>query len=179
MLWNPNVVNVRIVEASSQLITATISRQDFPDWLLLAVYASPNSCQRDELWEHLEAISQNMIEPWIVAGDFNDFSTTQEKRNFNGNQDQRRSRKFNERMHHCNLMDLGCSGPRLTWSNNRKGWANTMIRLDRAMCNTEWRTSFPNSSVRNFPRTYSDHYPMMVFTQGGFLGELKAYRNQS
>ncbi|KAL7259678.1 hypothetical protein ACSBR1_005544 [Camellia fascicularis] len=87
-----------------------------------------------------------MTEPWLVARDFNDFSTTQEKRSFNGNhnlnqsqdqrrsrkfnermhhcnlmdhnlnqsQDQRRSRKFNERMHHCNLMDLGCSGPRLT-----------------------------------------------------------------
>ncbi|KAL7170172.1 hypothetical protein ACSBR2_035096 [Camellia fascicularis] len=23
-------------------------------------------------------------------------------------------------------MDLGYTGPRLTWSNNRKGWANTM-----------------------------------------------------
>ncbi|KAI7996804.1 hypothetical protein LOK49_LG10G02048 [Camellia lanceoleosa] len=68
-------------------------------------------------------------------------------------------------MSNCKLMDLGCSGPRLTWSNNRKGWANTMVRLDRAMCNTECRTSFPDGAVRNLPRTYSDHSPMMVFTQ--------------
>ncbi|GMP71033.1 hypothetical protein CsSME_00029606 [Camellia sinensis var. sinensis] len=68
-------------------------------------------------------------------------------------------------------MDLGCSGPRLACSNNKKGWANTMLKLDRVMCNTEWRTKFPNGFVRNLPRTYSDHSPMMVFTQEMVVGE--------
>ncbi|KAL7237415.1 hypothetical protein ACSBR2_003663 [Camellia fascicularis] len=53
MLWNPIVVNVRVVEASSQQITATISRQDYQNWLLSTVYASPNARKRDELWDHL------------------------------------------------------------------------------------------------------------------------------
>ncbi|GMP89357.1 hypothetical protein CsSME_00040977 [Camellia sinensis var. sinensis] len=38
--------------------------------------------------------------------------------------------------------------------------------LDRAMCNTEWRTNFPKGLVQNFPRTYSDHSSMKIFTQG-------------
>ncbi|XP_028093436.1 uncharacterized protein LOC114293550 [Camellia sinensis] len=122
-----------------------------------------------------------MTDPCLVTGDFNDFSTSNEKRSFTGNQnlslsqDHRRSRKFNKRMSNCKLMDLGCTRPRLTWSNNRKGWANTMVRLDRAMCNTEWRTSFPDRAVCNLPRTYSDHSPMMVFTQG----RLKLYTDGS
>ncbi|GMP46357.1 hypothetical protein CsSME_00014559 [Camellia sinensis var. sinensis] len=62
-------------------------------------------------------------------------------------------------------MDLGCARPWLTWSNNRKGWANTMVRLDRALCNIEWRTTFPDGAVKNLPCTYLDHSPMMVFTQ--------------
>ncbi|KAL7226194.1 hypothetical protein ACSBR1_021345 [Camellia fascicularis] len=184
LLWNPNVVNVRVVEASSQQITATISRQDYPDWLLSAVYASPSSVKRDELWEQLEAIAQYTTDPWLVAGDFNDFTSPNDKRSFHGrshqnlSQDQRRSSKFNDRINHCKLMDLGCAGPRLTWSNNRKGWANTMVRLDRAMCNTEWRTTFPDGAVRNLPRTYSDHSPMMVFTQGKspFLSICKPFK---
>ncbi|KAI7989599.1 hypothetical protein LOK49_LG13G01930 [Camellia lanceoleosa] len=172
MIWNPNVVNVRVVEACSQQITATISRQDFQDWVLSAVYASPNADKRDELWEQLQVLAQSMEKPWLVAGDFNDFTSQHEKRSFQGNnsqsmsQDQRRSRKFNDRLNNCKLMDLGCAGPRLTWSNNRKGWANTMVRLDRAMCNTERQTLFPDGAVRNLPRTYSDHSPVMVFTQG-------------
>ncbi|CAL5341998.1 unnamed protein product [Camellia sinensis] len=63
-------------------------------------------------------------------------------------------------------MDLGCTRPNITWSNNRQGWANTLARLDRALCNTEWRTQFPDGFVRNVPRTYSDHSPMTVYTQG-------------
>ncbi|XP_028080538.1 uncharacterized protein LOC114282097 [Camellia sinensis] len=136
------------------------------------MYASPNSNRRDELWEQLTTISQSMDKPWLVAGDFNDFSSPNEKQSLQGsntqsiNQDLRRSSKFNDRLNLCKLMDLGCAGPRLTWSNNQKGWANTMVRLDRALCNTEWRLTFPDGSVRNLPRTYSDHSPMMVLTQG-------------
>lgn len=51
MLWNPNFVNVQVIEASSQQIIATISRQDYPDWLLSTIYASPSSVKRDEFWE--------------------------------------------------------------------------------------------------------------------------------
>lgn len=80
VVWNPILVNVRITEASSQLITATISRQDYPDWILSAIYASPTSQKRDELWNNLERTSQTITDPWLLAGDFNDFASLDEKR---------------------------------------------------------------------------------------------------
>ncbi|KAL7166943.1 hypothetical protein ACSBR2_037579 [Camellia fascicularis] len=58
------------------------------------------------------------------------------------------------------------SGPSMTWTNNKKGLTNTMERLDRALCNSEWRTMFPEATVRILPRTYSDHSPLLVYTQG-------------
>ncbi|KAI8001392.1 hypothetical protein LOK49_LG09G02886 [Camellia lanceoleosa] len=76
------------------------------------------------------------------------------------------TRKFNARMNKCNLMDLGCSRPQLTWSNGRQGLANTLERLDRVVCNSEWRMAFTEGAVRNLPRTYSDHSPLIVYTQG-------------
>ncbi|XP_028077279.1 uncharacterized protein LOC114279250 [Camellia sinensis] len=180
MLWNPNNVNVRISKANSQMILATISRQNYPEWMLSAVYASPNPRVRDELWENLDNIAQDMNQPWLVAGDFNDYGSSVEKQGFTMNQNQNltqsqtRSRKFNDRINHCNLMDLGCTGPKLTWSNNRQGWANTLARLDRALCNTEWRTQFLDGFVRNVPRTYSDHSPMMVYTQDIYFMEWRS-----
>ncbi|XP_028122805.1 uncharacterized protein LOC114319940 [Camellia sinensis] len=149
-----------------------VSRHNYPDWLLSAVYASSNVTQREVLWRHLESTVQNNQGSWLLAGDFNDFSHQNEKQAFsdqnssNAAQSQRRSRQFVERINKCSLMDLGCVGPRLTWSNNRKGWANTMVRLDRALCNSEWHTLFPDGCVRNLPWTYSDHSPLMVYTQG-------------
>lgn len=55
--------------------------------------------------------------------------------------------------------DLGCNGPRLTWTNNRGGTTNTMVRLDRALANESWRLKFSEASVTNIPRTSSDHCP--------------------
>ncbi|KAL7177603.1 hypothetical protein ACSBR2_030877 [Camellia fascicularis] len=150
LLWNPSQLNVRVQNASSQIITATISRQDYPDWVLSAIYASPNIRLRDELWNDF-------------AADKRSFSSATSQ---NLSQSQRKSQKFSDRISSCNLMDLGCVGPRLTWTNNRKEWANTMVRLDRALCNTEWRTLFPEGYVRNLPRTYSDHSPLLIHTQG-------------
>ncbi|KAI7989348.1 hypothetical protein LOK49_LG13G02622 [Camellia lanceoleosa] len=57
VLWDPSQANVRVMEANSQMITATISRQDYPDWVLSVVYASPNSRLRDELWEVLKSVA--------------------------------------------------------------------------------------------------------------------------
>ncbi|KAI8030262.1 hypothetical protein LOK49_LG01G02852 [Camellia lanceoleosa] len=79
---------------------------------------------------------------------------------------QARTQKFNARMNRCNLMDLGYSGPHLTWSNGRQSMANTLERLDRAACNSEWRLASTKGVVRNLPRTYSDHSLMVVYTQG-------------
>ncbi|KAI7993660.1 hypothetical protein LOK49_LG11G02200 [Camellia lanceoleosa] len=143
VLGNPAQANVRVTDINPQVITAMVSRHNYPDWLLSAVYASPNMAQQEVLWRHLESTAQNNQAPWLLASDFNDFSHQNEKRAFsdqnssNATQNQRRSRQFVERINKCSLMDLGCVGPRLTWSNNRKGWTNTMVRLDRALCNSE------------------------------------------
>ncbi|KAI7986949.1 hypothetical protein LOK49_LG14G01230 [Camellia lanceoleosa] len=88
LLWNPNQVNVLVNEACSQMMTATISRQEYLDWVLSAIYASPNTWMRDELWNGLETIAQNIQEPWLVAGNFNDYSSSTEKRSFSVNQSQ-------------------------------------------------------------------------------------------
>ncbi|KAI8020747.1 hypothetical protein LOK49_LG03G02644 [Camellia lanceoleosa] len=49
LLWNPNLINVSVNEAGSQMITATIACQDYLNWVLSAIYASPNPRLRDDL----------------------------------------------------------------------------------------------------------------------------------
>ncbi|KAL7162143.1 hypothetical protein ACSBR2_042591 [Camellia fascicularis] len=106
-----------------------------------------------------------MEKPWLVAGDFNDYGSQNERRSFSLNHTSRRTQKFLDRVNNCNLLDLGSTGPRLTWTNNRQGLANIMERLDRAMCNEDWRTMFPEATIQVIPRTYSDHSPLIVHTQ--------------
>ncbi|KAL7210180.1 hypothetical protein ACSBR1_031694 [Camellia fascicularis] len=165
VLWDPFRVTVKALEVNAQFIHAKVQRDNFEDWILSAIYASPNPKNRDLLWENLEATADNMTSPWLVAGDFNDIASQNEKRSFSTNISQARTQKFNAWMNRYNLMGLGCSGPRLTWSNGRQGMANTLERLDRAACNSEWRLAFTEGAVRNLPQTYSDHSPMVVYIQ--------------
>lgn len=107
-----------------------------------------------------------MTQPWLVAGDFNDFTDLSERKSFSPNHNFTRSQRFRDRINNCNLIDMGSVGPQLTWTNNRQGLANTMERLDKAMRNDQWQALFFEGTVRTLPRTYSDHSPLVVFTQG-------------
>lgn len=78
-----------------------------------------------------------------------------------------RSSNFLNNINNCGgLSDLGCNSPRLTWSHNRERLANTLVCLDRALTNSSWCLKYPKASILNLPRTYSDHCPMIVQTEG-------------
>ncbi|XP_028104122.1 uncharacterized protein LOC114303175 [Camellia sinensis] len=140
----------------------------FGPWMLVlvTVYASLNPTMRETLWDELEEVAKTMSRPWLVVGDFNDYASQGERRCFSPNTTTARTQKFLKRINNCNLIDLGSSGPKMTWTNNRQGLANTVERLNRALSNPEWRTMFPEATVRVLPRTYSDHSPLLVYTQG-------------
>ena len=72
--------------------------------------------------------------PWMLAGDFNDFMNLEDRRSFRNNNllNRRRVERFGANLNRCGLIDLGCCGPRLTWTNGRESLANTLVHLDRA-----------------------------------------------
>ncbi|KAL7190541.1 hypothetical protein ACSBR2_022760 [Camellia fascicularis] len=61
-----------------------------------------------------------MDKPWLVVGDFNDYASQGERRNFTPSQSSAKTQNFLERINNCNLIDLGSSGPKITWTSNRQ-----------------------------------------------------------
>ncbi|XP_028068131.1 uncharacterized protein LOC114270746 isoform X1 [Camellia sinensis] len=165
VIWDTNHVNVLASMVSPQAIHTTIHKENYEDWVIAAVYASPDPVLCNQLWKDLEDKAETMDKPWLVAWDFNDYASLNEIRSFSPSHNIGRTQKFFDRVNSCNLIDLGSSGPRMTCTNNRQGLTNTMERLDRAVCNAEWRTMFPEATVRVLPRTYSDHSPLVVYIQ--------------
>lgn len=47
-------------------------------WLFSAIYASPDSSLRRDLWCELERTKNNYQWPWLVASDFNETSSMNE-----------------------------------------------------------------------------------------------------
>ncbi|KAL7224135.1 hypothetical protein ACSBR1_025571 [Camellia fascicularis] len=86
ILWDTNHVNVRASSVGPQVIHATIHKEDYEKWVLVAVYASPNPLLRENLWNELEEVADSMEKPWLVAGDFNDYANQSERRSYSTNQ---------------------------------------------------------------------------------------------
>lgn len=96
-------------------------------------------------------------------GDFNDCLSASKKSG--GPVNKARCDRFATNLDRCNLLDLGSSGARFTWSGQRRGHIQTMIRLDRVMATTSWRLRFDDARVRVLPRTHSDHNAVLLVTR--------------
>lgn len=55
LLWDPTQVTVSTTYLSSQAIHASVSKAPFEEWILSAVYASPNPRLRDNFWDEIIA----------------------------------------------------------------------------------------------------------------------------
>ncbi|CAL9009767.1 unnamed protein product, partial [Prunus brigantina] len=154
LLWNANKVNVEILGTSDQSISAYVSWSGQSPWILTGIYANPCSTKRANLWEYLNFVASCHQMPWLIAGDFNDMLKTNEKM---GGTPLHRLRGFKKWFDENNMIDLGYSGPKFTWTNNR-----VFERIDRAVCNMQWRQHFAEAFVQHLPRTKSDHCPIRI-----------------
>ncbi|OMP03548.1 Endonuclease/exonuclease/phosphatase [Corchorus olitorius] len=79
---------------------------------------------------------------------------------------------------YCQLIDLGFVGPKFTWRRKGEGIITTWERIDRVVCNSNWKLQFPEATVFHLPRTRSDHCPLLLDTEGQVrpTPELKPFR---
>ena len=134
LLWNSGEISLDVLMVIDQAIHASVQvSPSKPNWLLSAVYASPNLDTRLKFWDHLVKFASTHNTPWVVAGDFNDILSRHEK--FSSTPaNTRRINAFHNYLDACNLLDLGFNGPRFTWTNKRDQGL-VMERLDRFFCN--------------------------------------------
>lgn len=69
LFWKQEEVSVDVIEAPGQHITVTISKHGDTPWLFSAIYASPDSTIRRELWRELEHIKRKFLAHgfWLVT----------------------------------------------------------------------------------------------------------------
>lgn len=99
-----------------------------------------------------------------VIGDFNDYMNQTKKRD--GTFWFSRAAKFKANVDACDLMDLGCHGRLFTYVSKVHGAISTLVRLDRAMCNPQWRICFLEASVHHLPGTHFDHNRCFLSSMG-------------
>ncbi|KAI8020721.1 hypothetical protein LOK49_LG03G03476 [Camellia lanceoleosa] len=140
VLWDLNQVGFRVYEATFQAIHVTMQKEDFEEWVLSAIYASPNARQRDELWSSLENMEGNMQSPWLAVGNFNDYTSLKEIRSFFQNQNVSRINKLwigliNATSWILAVKNQNSLGPTIgkDWRMQRKGLIEHFATLNRGL----------------------------------------------
>ena len=120
------------------------------------VYGSPQSKMHTDLWSHLNGLSSNIHGSWIVACDFN--AILKKDENIGGAKNTLAGcKKFCSWMWDCSMFDMGFLGSRFTW---KRGMVQE--RLDRFVCNGDWKDSVQTYQVIHLPRIQSNHCPLML-----------------
>ena len=68
--------------------------------------------------------------------------------------------RFRNVVDDCGFMDLGFTGPRFTWTNNRPR-DMTWERLDRVLATTDWILLFPSVRVHHLDGKFSPQTSMV------------------
>ncbi|KAI9076371.1 hypothetical protein K1719_041606 [Acacia pycnantha] len=108
--------------------------------LFTAVYANPNEHQRIRLWDLLNEIANNVEEPWMLAGDFNEIKSPMEQKG-GGRTSEVRCRRFQAWIQECNLIDLDVGGPFLhgKGQNGRLNGQNQVYRARNFRYEAMWQ----------------------------------------
>ncbi|XP_050242398.1 uncharacterized protein LOC126691394 [Quercus robur] len=162
LLWRTDLVHVEVLASTEQEIHAIIwVRSQSLSWIISAIYASPKFIERCMLWENLKLIATLHDLPWALMGDFNEVIIEGEKAGGNPIF-QRRVRAILDCINECQMMDLGFSGPKFTWTYKRELGGLIQCRLDRVWANPDWKSYFPEANVTHLSRVNSDHYPLLL-----------------
>ena len=115
------------------------------------------------MWENLTKVAKLHKLSWVMAGDFNKPLIDEDKfggKGFNINQ----SLAFKDCLDRCNMVDMGFSSPRYTWTNKRDFNNLILEKIDRFFMNPDWCVIYLNARVTHLFRCHSDHCPVPMET---------------
>lgn len=162
-MWN-HEVTIEIGESLENMIDLICKDLESGVSMRITIlHASTNFQERLDLWERLHLISSMNLMPWICVGDFNEVLYHWEK-NGKWEEEYYRMDAFRDVLADCALMDVESKGCAFTWSNNRDEEALVKKRLDRVLCNFDWRVLFLNAEAYALPAIGSDHSPILLST---------------
>ncbi|XP_015161044.1 uncharacterized protein [Solanum tuberosum] len=162
LFWNLEV-DCKVLEEDEQQITCEIAHNELQTpFTTTFVYAKCKDHLRRPLWDRmLDHANATTNSPWCAVGDYNVITSIDEKLGgvpYN----MEKSLEFIAVIEACGLMDLGFSGQKFTWSNNRGIHSRVWKRLDRAMVNDPWLEQMPQTTIIHLPSVGSDHCPLLM-----------------
>jgi exonuclease III len=159
LFWCPDRFHATNVDVREFSITVTlVDRQYGHAWSLTSVYGPSDDTRKREFLKELVAIHAQISGAWMVIGDFNIILHDTDKNKPRVNISW--MRKFKSVLDASYLREIKLVGRRFTWSNEQDD--PTLVRLDRAFCNSEWDDMHPAAKLLPQASSMSDHCPLLL-----------------
>ncbi|XP_057249207.1 uncharacterized protein LOC130590678 [Beta vulgaris subsp. vulgaris] len=134
-----------------------VVRENF-QCLLINIYNSCDASTRSDTWNHIEDFCRNSHLPLLIAGDFNEVLSSQDR----GSRiiDETSAGKFRQFITNLHLTEITPSNGYFTWFRGQ-----SKSKLDRILVQPDWilKFSFLNASI--LKRSISDHCPLVLKSQ--------------
>ncbi|KAG5407030.1 hypothetical protein IGI04_013149 [Brassica rapa subsp. trilocularis] len=165
IIWKPSVT-VQEIHQTRQSITCKVGLQTGQSFFFSAIYASNEREERLDLWNGLLEVQQTYYledRSWIIGGDLNQITHFAEHSSPNVDHLTADMLELKDFLLDLGVEDLRFQGNAHTWTNKRPENPITK-KLDRALVNNNWISSFPSSVATFLAHEFSDHSPCLIDT---------------
>lgn len=131
---------------------------------LTCFYGHPITHKIVQTWKLLQRIHNQDGSPWLVGRDLNAILWNHEMSSQHTDDDHLIS-NFRETLDSYSLMDMSIMGNKYTCCNNRHLEGQQWRQLNRLVCNTTFKSLFPNAKVLHLDCSKSDHRAIAVNLQ--------------
>ncbi|XP_071906076.1 uncharacterized protein [Coffea arabica] len=164
LFWKQEVNVIAVNKTVFTIEAHIVDRSKQIEWWLVGIYASCDAAVRKNQWQVLNARKWPWGQKWIVAGDFNDIVSNDEK--WRGRRrDEWSFRDFKQFIDDNEPVDVGFDGNPWTWCNNWENEGEIKQRLDRMLCTFTWFQSFDNTRCKHIDNYSYDHSMLVVDTE--------------
>ena len=158
--WKSDELKVHINWCSSQVIHIKVTPLTGEKIQCSFVYGASDKNGREDLFDQLANLKQQIMGPWLVIGDFNCIANLDER--LGQRPRYHELEPLRRCMEICEIHDLKSTGRFFTWTNKQNGAVRVLSKIDRVMCNHLWDATFPTSEAVFLPKGDFDHTPMLV-----------------
>ena len=158
VMWKDSY-SVSVLSSDKRIIDMEVKLGSIK-FFLTCVYGDPVTAKRQEVWDRLVDIGLVRDEAWILAGDFNELMSNEEKLGGAVRSDAS-FWNFRNMAENCKIRELRFSGNWLSWAGKRDNVC-VQCRLDRSFGNNEWFSLFPRSNMEYLELWASDHRPIRI-----------------
>ncbi|XP_027171734.1 uncharacterized protein LOC113771340 [Coffea eugenioides] len=163
LMWKEEVKIKQVIKAAFTIEAHVEDRETKTTLWFIGIYASCDNLIRKSQWKVVKDRKKLWGEKWIIAGDFNDILSNEEK--WEGRWREENSfTDFNNFINDNQLVDIGFEGNPWTWSNNWEDVGEVKERLNRGLCCIDWSLVFDKANCKHIDTFASDHSILMIDT---------------